>query len=184
MPRRSRDCIEDGIEILRPRPLWQYVPDLDFDLVREDLGPSPPYDHLGAIRQSARTDPRRGILISESVCRVLGLKAKEVLPDVPLTSYGLDFLSAPSLSHAFEPVLVISRIQLLATMALRDLESHTDVSDSSSSGAAPSTTDFGVRHGAAARRIRSIHCASTLPSSRKPWDRCTLRAPNGMPSSL
>ena len=42
--------------------------------------------------------------------------------DVPFTNYGLDLLSAASLSYVLAPVLKISQIQLLADTTLRHLE--------------------------------------------------------------
>ena len=45
---------------------------------------------------------------------------------MPLTSYGLDSLSAAALSHALEPYVTISQLQLLADVTLADLEELQD----------------------------------------------------------
>lgn len=56
------------------------------------------------------------------VCRVLDVSEADLSPDVPFTSYGLDSLSAASLSHSLAPIISISQIQLLADLTLRQIE--------------------------------------------------------------
>ena len=55
------------------------------------------------------------------VCRILDMKEEDVSPDVPLTSYGLDSLSAASLSFALRPIVSVSQLQLLADLTVKDL---------------------------------------------------------------
>ena len=60
--------------------------------------------------------------LKDVVCSVLDIDPAEFSNNVPLTSYGLDSLSAASLSHALEPGLKISQLRLLADLTLIDLE--------------------------------------------------------------
>ena len=58
----------------------------------------------------------------QAVCRILAVKEEEISIDVPLTTYGLDSLSAAGLSYALQPLLTISQMQLLADITIRDLQ--------------------------------------------------------------
>ena len=42
--------------------------------------------------------------------------------DVPLTTYGLDSLTAAALSFELRPLLAISQVQLLADLTIKDLQ--------------------------------------------------------------
>ena len=69
-------------------------------------------------------DPRLQLL--QTVCRVLDVKAEEVSVDVPLTTYGLDSLSAAALSFALRPLLAVSQVQLLADVTIKYMQSRLD----------------------------------------------------------
>lgn len=59
------------------------------------------------------------------------------MPDVPLTSYGLDSISAASMSYALRPILTVSQLQLLADLTLGDLERRLEAAaENESSGIA------------------------------------------------
>lgn len=64
--------------------------------------------------------------LGDVVCDVLDIDHQDLSPDVPLTSYGLDSLSAAALSHALEPYVTVSQLQLLADVTLADLEKLRD----------------------------------------------------------
>ncbi|KAH9934268.1 putative polyketide synthase [Fomitopsis serialis] len=105
---------------------WQYIPDFDWSLVQSNLGSSPLYDHLVIKASSSDTDQTSsddlGRSLSDIICDVLDIDPEDLSADVPLTSYGLDSLSAAALSHALEPYVAISQLQLLADVTLGDLE--------------------------------------------------------------
>ncbi|KAH9944952.1 ketoacyl-synt-domain-containing protein [Epithele typhae] len=121
-------AIGDGLCILRERPLWQYVPDFDWRGVRDNLGPSPLYDHLvldnalADIATGAGADGGASLL--SIVCAVLELDPEEVDVSVPLTAYGLDSVSAAALSFALRPLLAVSQVQLLVDLSVKDLQSR------------------------------------------------------------
>ncbi|EJF59192.1 ketoacyl-synt-domain-containing protein [Dichomitus squalens LYAD-421 SS1] len=123
------DYIGDGIRKVRADPgsVWQYIPDFDWRAVRDNMGPSKLYDHLVPKESSEDEEGNEGDgsgapSLVQTVCRVLDLKVEDVSLDVPLTAYGLDSLSAASLSYALRSLLAISQIQLLADVTIKDLQ--------------------------------------------------------------
>ena len=104
---------------------WQYVPDFDWAAVQENMGPSTLYSYLvpsNATLTKTETSENPHVSLLQTVCRVLALKAEDVSVEVPLTSYGLDSLSAAALSFALRPLLAVSQVQLLADLAIKDLQ--------------------------------------------------------------
>ena len=128
-PSANRCCqdfceyVGDGIRKLKDGPVWQYVPSFDWRAVRDNMGSSPMYDHLVPSDSDdiATQDGDGKPSLLQIVCRILDMKEEDVSPDVPLTSYGLDSLSAASLSFALRPVVVVSQLQLLADLTVKDL---------------------------------------------------------------
>ena len=121
----------DGIRKLREGPVWQYIPDFDWRVVSDNMGPSQLYDHLvqhddeESSEDSANSKPS----LLHIVCKVLDLQEADVSPDVPLTSYGLDSLSASSLSYALRSIVSVSQLQLLADLTIADLQSRMDTNE-------------------------------------------------------
>ena len=119
--------------------MWQYVPDFDWRVVRDNMGPSQLYDYLAAQQQQQQqggigdgtqtggTADRPSLL--QIVCKVLDLQEADVSPDVPLTAYGLDSLSAAALSFALRSLLAVSQLQLLADLAISDLQARIDAAE-------------------------------------------------------
>ena len=108
---------------------WQYVPDFDWAAVKDNMGPSYLYDHL--VPQDAAdsietqsADASASVL--QVVCRVMALKEEEISTEVPLTTYGLDSLSAAAVSFALRPFLVVSQVQLLADLTIKDLQQRAE----------------------------------------------------------
>ncbi|TBU55410.1 polyketide synthase [Dichomitus squalens] len=136
------DHIGDGIQKLRDGPVWQYVPSFDWRAVQDNMGSSPMYDHLvpddGG--ESAPQDGDGKPSLTQIVCGILDMKEEDVSPDVPLTSYGLDSLSAASLSFALRPIVAVSQLQLLADLTVRDLLLRIDDAAATSSPEAPLAT--------------------------------------------
>ena len=125
------DYLGDGIKKLRDGRVWQYVPDLDWRAVRDSLGPSTAYDHLVPkdAEDTNEAEQEHHDTVAQVVCRVLDLKESEVSVDVPLTTYGLDSLSAVALSYALRPILPISQLQLLADVTIKDIQAKADARD-------------------------------------------------------
>ncbi|KAI0739465.1 ketoacyl-synt-domain-containing protein [Daedaleopsis nitida] len=122
------NCIGDGIRKLRDGPVWQYVPDLNWRAVRDTSGPSPAYDHLIStdVDPTETANDTEPASIFQIVCHMLDLQESDVSEDVPLTTYGLDSLSAAALSYALRPVLSISQLQLLADVTIKNLQAKAE----------------------------------------------------------
>ena len=123
--------IGDGILRLREGGVWQYIPDFNWTLVRDGMGPSHLYDRLVPATSTEDNSPEleadKHAILLQTVCRVLDLHMADVSVDVPLTTYGIDSLSAAALSFALRPLFAISQVQLLADISIKDLEARLDV---------------------------------------------------------
>ncbi|KAH7907339.1 putative polyketide synthase [Hygrophoropsis aurantiaca] len=122
------DCIEDGIMKLADGPFGLYIPDLDWDQVQKHLGPSQLYDHLvqnSSESTSLSLDDSSDVL-RDIVLQFVDVQPEEFSADIPLTSYGLDSLTAGRLSLTLRPLLVISQLQLLGDLTLDDLRCRVD----------------------------------------------------------
>ncbi|KAJ7716081.1 hypothetical protein B0H16DRAFT_1476979 [Mycena metata] len=119
--------IEDGLRKLADGPLNIYVPALDFALAMKNIGPSVLYDHLlskTSSVDSANDSADLGSMLTPLLLQFIDVAAEDFSREVPFTAYGLDSLSAGRLSIALRPWIVISQMQLLADMALEDLEAR------------------------------------------------------------
>ncbi|KAJ7459820.1 hypothetical protein FB451DRAFT_1182121 [Mycena latifolia] len=128
-------CIEDGLKKLRAGSFRTYVPDFDWDGVQGHLGPSPMYERFTMTATSNSSISDASDILEETVLRELHLDKAELDPTIPLTSYGLDSLSASRLSSALKPVLSITQLQLLADLTLQDL--HECLKQNADIGSAP-----------------------------------------------
>lgn len=119
--------IEEGIQKLADGPFWFYIPDFDWEAVCINLGHAPIYSHLlpeRAIVEEGASTSKDSVSISDILCATLDIAREDLSPDVPLTVYGLDSLSAARLSFALKPFFSISQTQLLANVTLRSLEAR------------------------------------------------------------
>ena len=117
------EYIGDGIRKLRDHPVGEYIPSFDWNAVHANMGPSTMYAHLvDEDFISGHTDNEQSISLEGTICKVLNIDQSDFSPDVPFTAYGLDSLSAATLSHALSPLIRVSQIQLLADLNLRQLE--------------------------------------------------------------
>ncbi|KAF8161949.1 hypothetical protein K438DRAFT_2070439 [Mycena galopus ATCC 62051] len=101
-----------------------YIPEFDWDEIKVRLGPSPMFDHL--LRGQTESAPAAEASSTASSIRQMVLTVLEVdegdfSPEVPLTSFGLDSLSAGRLSFMLKPHLAVTQLQLLADMTFNDL---------------------------------------------------------------
>ena len=186
------EYIGDALLKLRDGPITEYIPDFNFNLVKANIGASTMYAHLVSEDEPSGLAHGTGqpTSIKNIVCKVLDVDPKDISADVPLTTYGLDSLSAATLSYALAPILRISQIQLLADISLHQLEdrvseeSDTAVSDSSSLPDTTSPSDHmttSSRFKAAVSRPSwawtSPRLSALLPSS------VTHSSENGTPST-
>ena len=153
------DYIGDGIRKLRDGPVWQYVPAFDWRGVRDNMGPSPMYDHLVSddADDSAAQDGDGKPSLTHIVCRILDMKEEDVSPDVPLTSYGLDSLSAASLSFALRPIVTVSQLQLLADLTVKDLMARVEEApDASTPDHPPANSGPAIEKDPAAEKVQAM----------------------------
>ena len=112
------------------------------------------------------------------VCRILDIKEEDVSPDVPLTAYGLDSLSAASLSFSLRPVVVVSQLQLLADLTIKDLlERAEEAADASTPDQPPSTSIPAAEQDPAVEKVQEMEALlarltiDLAPSTAKGVDR-------------
>lgn len=118
-------CLEDGLTRMRNQSFWLYIPDYNWSEFQRFCGPSPLYDHLIPMQSKSvmesQSEQRVIPKIEQLVCDSLGLSIEELSPDVPLTAYGLDSLSASRLSVSLRHFLPITQLQLLGDISLYDI---------------------------------------------------------------
>ncbi|KAI0060607.1 polyketide synthase [Artomyces pyxidatus] len=162
------DCLRDGILLLRESLISTYIPNFDWDLVQANMGNSPMYSHLasGEDLQANGAGDTGPSTLSKIVSKVLDIAEADLSPDVPLTTYGLDSLSAASLSYALRPLFVVSQLQLLADLSLRQLQERLDASAQIvTSAQGIQSTDIAVK---ARDMIDMVDKYTTNLSMRKP----------------
>jgi hypothetical protein len=127
--------IEDGIKMLADGPLNRYIPAFNWEIAQNHMGSSPMFSHLVSDvahveyhqQQAAQQKP------SDIVIRLLELHPDDLSLNVPLTSYGLDSLSAARLSVALQPFIHITQMQLLADITMGGLLSRISEQDAQAS---------------------------------------------------
>jgi aryl carrier-like protein len=110
---------------LNDGPLDQYVPPFDWNVVKENLGPSQLYDYMALNKNSIVADdedPRAAL--QGLVLQFVDVSVEDFSVEVPLTAYGLDSISAGRLAFALRPLVTVSQMQLLADWSLLDLEAR------------------------------------------------------------
>ncbi|EPQ57833.1 polyketide synthase [Gloeophyllum trabeum ATCC 11539] len=123
----------DGIRKLRDGTVWQYVPNFDWPRVAANMGVSAVFKHLLPESNIATARESQGTSdLKDIICKILEVAPNDLVPDVPLTAYGLDSLSATSLSTALASLVAISQIQLLADVTFQQLEAAAEEAKSSS----------------------------------------------------
>ncbi|KAF7355656.1 Polyketide synthase [Mycena sanguinolenta] len=135
------ECIENGLKKLRMGPFSTYIPDLSWEAVEDHLGTSPLYQHLLVPSAYTTTVLDDRDIVEKIVLNGLHLDKAELDPTVPLTSYGLDSLSASRMASELKSLFTITQLQLLADVTLQDLQGRlTDVVDQHDKEAVTETT--------------------------------------------
>ncbi|KIK54393.1 polyketide synthase [Collybiopsis luxurians FD-317 M1] len=108
-----------GLLKMRKQPLYLYIPPWNWDNARIGMGKAcfPMFSHLLADTDNNSSSGKRDA--SKDVIKKIILSFLDVAEDdfsmtTPLTSYGLDSLSAGHLSVALKPYLQIAQMQLLS----------------------------------------------------------------------
>jgi thioesterase domain-containing protein/aryl carrier-like protein len=120
-------CIDDAIRILAQGPLSLYVPNFNWNTVSRTMGLSSVFEHLVAADDQTISE-KGGQSIEDIVLQHLDLDRGDFSPDVPLTAYGLDSLSAMRLAGALRSFVNISQLQLL-DCTLKDIQRQTQTSE-------------------------------------------------------
>lgn len=123
------DCLADGLRRLRVEAFAQYIPNLNWNLARQDMGALTSFQHLCV---TERTEAVAGdescdkVDLGGLVRKALNVAEEDFLPNVPFTAYGLDSLIAVRLSASIrsQTGMKVTQLQLLADMTLEDLEAR------------------------------------------------------------
>ncbi|KAJ7898537.1 polyketide synthase [Mycena olivaceomarginata] len=117
-------CLEDGLlRMANKEHISLYVPNLNWNAIFSSISESPLYNHLVTLdaTQDEREVEDPSKVLQEIVLKFIDASEDDFERKVPLTSYGLDSLSAARMSTALKPYLAITQIQLLGDLSLDDL---------------------------------------------------------------
>ncbi|GJJ15309.1 Type I Iterative PKS [Clathrus columnatus] len=121
------DYLGDGLRKLRHGSFGQYIPELNWNLVRRDMGSMMIFQHLCTTIKKVDVEKHAesgdGVDLENLVRTTLDVPAEEFLPNVPFTAYGLDSLTAVRLSAEILAATGVkaTQMQLLADMTLEEL---------------------------------------------------------------
>lgn len=108
---------------MQNNPVRIYIPNMDWDALHNSVSASTIYNHLvkfkAVLEEVAAEDATQ--LLQDIVLRFLDVSPEEFQHEVPLTSYGLDSLSAARLANSLKPYMTISQMQLLGDLSLEDI---------------------------------------------------------------
>jgi len=113
-----------------------YIPPVDFEVVQGNLGPSVLYDYMVRTSQSADAGGDGQNLreaLQTLILQFVDVSLDDFSPEVPLTAYGLDSISAGRLSFGLRPFIVVSQMQLLADLSLLDIEARIEKANAAKS---------------------------------------------------
>jgi hypothetical protein len=105
-------------------PLREYIPGPDWKFASDLVKLQPMFQHLLPDQEVSHAQiaiPDASEEIAKLVVAALEIPAEELSPRVPLTSYGLDSLSAAQLAVSLRPFMRVTQVQLLADMSMEDL---------------------------------------------------------------
>jgi hypothetical protein len=122
--------IGDALFKMSDSPVSQYVPPpVDWNVAKESFGSSQLYNYMADDDDGKSPGDDLGDLdmhdaIQSLIIHFLNIPAEDFSPEVPLTSYGLDSITASRLAFSLRPWGTVSQMQLLADMSLLDLEAR------------------------------------------------------------
>lgn len=121
----------------------RYLPDLDWAAMDRTHGMPKLGKHLlrtetatMAVGSGSKNDTSQ---MADIVRHVLNIPLDDFSPEVPLTSYGIDSLSASKLSFLLRSMVEVTQIQLLADMSLKDIQDKISTSSHDVSVPRPSS---------------------------------------------
>lgn len=128
------DCLADGLRRLRVEAFAQYIPNLNWNLARQDMGALTSFQHLCVTERAeavAGDESCDKVDLGNLVRKALNVAEEDFLPNVPFTAYGLDSLIAVRLSASIrsQTGMKVTQLQLLADMTLEDLETRLEDMD-------------------------------------------------------
>ena len=94
----------------------RYIPALDWGAVDRTIGMPVIGRHLLPITEEELVDSQTDIIRN-----VLGIRPADFSSDTPLTTYGIDSLSAARISFMLRPMIEVTQLQLLADISFNDL---------------------------------------------------------------
>ncbi|KAJ4493057.1 hypothetical protein C8J55DRAFT_556028 [Lentinula edodes] len=156
-----------GLLKMRKQPFYLYVPPWSWDKASAGLGTAclPMFSHLfsdeAAHGGSAGKKDASADVIKNIVLSFLDVAEDDFSMSTPLTSYGLDSLSAGHLSVALRPYLQIAQMQLLSDITTEDIVNLTQGDgdeDDEGSSSAP-----------ASKLAPVIYNASSVQEKRYDW---------------
>ncbi|KAF8149650.1 polyketide synthase [Mycena galopus ATCC 62051] len=138
-------CLEDGLlRMANGQRISLYVPSLNWDELYTAVNESPLYTYLvnlDATQDKVKVEDPYEVL-QKIVIKFVNASMEDFERNVPLTSYGLDSLSAAGMSTALKPYLKITQIQLLGDLSLDDLVSRMrDTEQTVIEASVPTTTE-------------------------------------------
>ncbi|KZW01287.1 hypothetical protein EXIGLDRAFT_830237 [Exidia glandulosa HHB12029] len=128
--------VEDCILLLREGPIGIYVPDLAWDMLAKANGVAPYFQHLLKETETLQENEGPTTSIDDVIRAVLDVSASDFAAEVPLTSYGLDSLSAARLAQELKSFMKVTQMQLLSGISTNDLRERIEKSKSDDSGSA------------------------------------------------
>lgn len=89
------------------------------------MGAQPFYRHLVSSETDAAAS-KADESLDARIQAILDISPDDFSPEVPLTAYGLDSLSAARLSHALRPLIAVTQMQLLGGISTNELRKRID----------------------------------------------------------
>ncbi|KAJ7661571.1 acyl transferase domain-containing protein [Mycena polygramma] len=119
--------LDDAISKFQHGARFQrYIPNLDWEATDRTLGMPRLGRHMVrsvrdvTVETQVASEPA-SVTASRIIQNVLSICEDDFDPEVPLTSYGVDSLSASRLSFALRPLMEVTQLQLLADASLNDI---------------------------------------------------------------
>ncbi|KAJ7087152.1 hypothetical protein C8R44DRAFT_991421, partial [Mycena epipterygia] len=122
-------CLEDGLRKMDDFPVNRYIPDLDWSAVDQHSKSSATYHHLlpnfsrpAQLESKSRQNHGEEILIR--VLELLEVSSSDFDVSQPITTYGLDSISATKLVSILRPYASFSQLQLLRGVTWSEIEAQ------------------------------------------------------------